>query len=236
MAFIIPASGPPLHFDLTVSERHEGTLTITDKPVERGANISDNARQELDRLTLVVFVTSSPTRDRADGSLGAKVETKTLDVPRYDPPFTPTPGAVFKALGDAVRSAFADPAPSTQTVLTFAKEFDAREDAERDLRRLQSDKTLCQVITSFRSYTSMMLESFEMPIDEDSGDGAEITLNFKRIRIVDTRVVNAPVPTQARGQKAKDKGHKDPKPPPAKKSSILLAAAQGAGIPIPGAP
>jgi hypothetical protein len=236
MSFIVPDKGPPIYFDLTVSEMHEGTVTVTEKPVERGAPVADNARVSLDKLTLVVFVTNSPTRDRPDGSLGMTEGTVKLDVPRYKPPFTPTPGAVFKALGDGVRSLFADPPDDTQTVRKFALEDrDSRQELESALRTLQNDKIFCQVITAFRSYTSMFLESFEMPIDEDSGDGAEVTLNFRQIRIVDTRLVNAPIPTQARGQKAKDKGHKDPKAVAAQKQSVALKLAQAAGIPVPGA-
>jgi hypothetical protein len=72
MSFIIPETGAPIYFDLTVSEQHEGSLLITEKPVERGAPIADNARQTLDRITLIVYVTSYPSRDRPDGSLGAK--------------------------------------------------------------------------------------------------------------------------------------------------------------------
>lgn len=235
MSYIIPSSGAPIYFDLTISEMHQGSLEITSKPVERGSPITDNARQTLDSVTLVVFVTSSPSRDRDDNSLGGRTVSVDLDVP--SPPPNPSLSAAVSAVGSAIVGLFSDSAGPVRAnaVLQFAKVFDARQDAEAALRMLQRDKLLCQVVTSFRSYTDMILESFDMPVDEDSGDGAEITLNFRQIRIVDSRLVNAPVAAQARGQKAKDKGHKDTKTPPPKKGSLLLAAAQGAGIPIPGA-
>ena len=41
-----------LFFDATVRDSHEASATITEHPVEEGADISDHIRPDLDRVSL----------------------------------------------------------------------------------------------------------------------------------------------------------------------------------------
>ena len=52
-----------LGFDVTESEALELSSTVTEHPVETGANVTDHVRKNLDKLTLVVFVSNTPITD-----------------------------------------------------------------------------------------------------------------------------------------------------------------------------
>src|SRR5258707_82000 len=62
-----------IEFDSTIREEHHGTTTVTEHAVEKGANISDHARPELDRITCDVIVSNTPIRSpntNTDGVTG----------------------------------------------------------------------------------------------------------------------------------------------------------------------
>lgn len=57
---VVTAPDSQIAFDCTVSERHSDQLTITDHPVEEGANVSDHAQKEPPVLELNGIISNQP--------------------------------------------------------------------------------------------------------------------------------------------------------------------------------
>ncbi len=55
-------------FDAVVNEAHSGEVQVTDNPVERGADVTDNIRPKPEQITLDVIVSNSPLRKTLDGN------------------------------------------------------------------------------------------------------------------------------------------------------------------------
>lgn len=74
--------------------------------MEKGSNITDHVIIDPEVLTLEVQISNAPLtqNDLFGFPAGRDATPKFLDVPSYEPLFSPTPGAVFGAVGRAVRS------------------------------------------------------------------------------------------------------------------------------------
>lgn len=55
-------------FDAVVNEAHSGEVQVTDNPVERGVDVTDNIRPKPEQITLDVIVSNSPLRQTLDGN------------------------------------------------------------------------------------------------------------------------------------------------------------------------
>lgn len=258
-AYIIRANGLPLKFDVVPSETHEGVLQITDHPVEKGANVTDHARRELDRLTLEVFVSNAPIRsDLRDGAVetitldvlgykaAGRITRVNLDVKQWEAPLEPTPGSVFNKVEGFISSLFTGkkeyvaalaPGPDFLEgrryrvgVMTFTTPFDAVADILGALETIQSTAELLTVVTNPRDYEDMLLERYTAPRDTTTGDGVKITLEFRKIRIVAPKIVSAPV-AEPTAKKKVDKGAQNSSPS-AQRQSVLDKLNALAGNPL----
>lgn len=254
-SYILRSDGRTLKFDVTNSVTHEGAVILTDHPVERGANISDHARKDLARVTLEVTVSNAPIRsDLRDGAeatvtinvagyvpAGRKGKIP-LDVKPYEPSLSPTPGAVFGAVGRGIRGLFGgvkgyaanvSPGPSfgrparyQALVLQFDRPFDAVAETLGHLDSLQNTAELVTVITTERDYENMVLERFTAP--KDRGDSIKISMEFRQVRVVTAKVVSVPVKNPAAAKKV-DKGAQSSKSAEEVKESILSKLVRMAG-------
>lgn len=223
-----------LYFDVVLSESAELSSEITSSPVEKGANISDHVREQLDRVVLEVFVSNHPIipEDLQDaGSRGGSVNGVPLDVPKYSPPIN-SPGALYGAALGAVEGAVkgllgvgAD--PNVATVLKFSKSFDAGEECLKVLQKARTGKKLVTVHTNARDYESMIVEKIGVRRDESTGAGTTFTISLVQIRFVSLELVNAPLPSFPRAAKKKDRGKQDTKPTETKKKSLLKGLVGG---------
>jgi len=134
-----------LKLDATVREQHTGSNTVTDHPVEQGANISDHSRPDPDRLVLDCIVSNTPL---SDGS------THTVESNGYN--FTVT------AAQDSTR------APN----------------AYQKLQDLRLNGTLVSVVTTLRTYSSMLIESITIPVDAKTAGAIRFQVNLKQVRVV----------------------------------------------------
>jgi hypothetical protein len=196
-------------FDLTVSESHEATVTITDHPVERGANISDHGRPGLPSVSVEVYMTNTPINDlNGRGSIQSRRLT------------FPDQGVLgIQTLPRA-------------SVLTFPEPFDRVKDTHDILEDLRVRVALLSVITSTRTYDSMLITRVSMPRDEKGG--ANFQLDFQQIRTVTTASVTAPKPAEKRGNGLVKKGAQtgktgDPKDA-AKGKSLAVKALTSLGV------
>jgi hypothetical protein len=234
VAYIQRPGGTELHFDVVMSVTPEFVSTVTNNPVEKGADVADHIRKELDRVTLEVYVSDTPiieTDLEGNNTRGGAVRSKVLNIPEPTPTFIPTPGALFNALGSAVSGLISGAAPPTAAqVLSFSKEFDAGEECLKILEKIRDDAELVEIYTSAKVYSNMALVRIGGPkVDKDTGGGASFTLEFKQIRLVSVAFVAAPKPSVVQGHKMKDLGKQDAKPvTDPQKRSLLQSFRKGA--------
>lgn len=204
-------------FDATIREQHISTSIVTEHPVEKGANVSDHVRPELDKLSVDVFVTNTPihlpTTNMA--GVGGRVSPLDLTVPVKNqlPIAVPGVGAILAGAGVL---------DSTITqrvqVLQFDSEFDRVRDIYDALRTLEESATLVSVFTSLREYDNMIIKSLSAPRTVQDGNAITFTFEAQAIRFVETKRVPAPK-TKTTAPTKKNKGAVAPVP--AEKESLL---------------
>lgn len=223
-----------LLFDCVTEEGQTLTNTVTEHPVEEGANIADHVRNDLEEVKIDVFVTNTPIFTEAAESRGnrtGKVWAVELNpVAPYKAPLEATPGALFSAVGDAVSSGVDsllggnDKEKYGANVLKWGEEFDAVGETFTTLKRIRDTSAEVQVWLS-RTPTppAMVLTKLEMRRSKTTGTGAEMSLTFKELKKVKVSLVGAPKPTEPRAKPKVAKGPQDTKPvsAPEKKKAIL---------------
>jgi len=236
MGAYLSFDGADLFFDAVLTEQAEHTVTATEHNVEEGADIADHIRPGLDRFTLEVIVSNTPVTDwnslygeTTEGVElipleGRKKATGQSDTPPG--PFPVSPGALFQAIGNAVESLLGSEGPSKATVKKFNNgPFDAVRDTLNTLLDWQTRAVVGEVLTPHRTYSSMIIERVSPQRDGTTGASARITIDLKEVRLVESKMITAPVPTEVRGKVIKQKG-KQPAVPTkdsGPKKSILSA-------------
>jgi hypothetical protein len=247
-SYIIRKDGRNLKFDVTISTTYEGVVQVTDHPVESGVNTVDHARKEPDRVTLEVFVSNAPIhsdlRDGAEATVSLDIAgykpqgrqaSVDLKVAKWEAPLEPTPGAVFNKVQGFVEGIFSPerkykaivPGPDfiqakklSALALQFDKPFDVIAETVGALDSMQGTGELVTVVTDARDFENMLLEHYTAPRDASTGDGLRLTLEFRQARIVETKVVSAPV-KEPKAAARKDKGAQAGQSAEDQKQSIL---------------
>ncbi len=237
-----------VEFDATTSESHEDTLSITDHPVETGANVTDSAREEPTRLTIEGVVSSLPNSRidtdadfqtvelTAPAMLNPGTQTKKLDPPT--PPLEKSISGLISAGVGALVSAIGggpnynatftgNPKPGTVNVKAQLYQQTAQRNRVRDvydlLLKAQSRRLLVTVQAKHREHFDMLIERVAQPRSAEDGNTAKFQVDLKRIRVADSETVAAPKPTEARGNLPKSKGSQNGKPDPnAAKKEVQL--------------
>lgn len=185
--------------DVTKSESHTFTSTLTKNPVEDGSTVTDQVIVEPAKFDCVVAVTNTPIETTAEheGVLG----TITLTLPPYPPSIVPM----------AALSAALNPAgllPVSVQVFQIANPVDRVKRFLDKLNALRLGVETLTIITSKHVYTSMVLTTISMPIEKVNH--AEFTLTFEELRIVSSDTVTAPKPKEPRGMPSTDAGAANP--------------------------
>lgn len=185
-AYIVSADGlTVIKFDAVTQETHTLKNQITDHPVEKGANVTDHVRADLDTITLEVFVSNQPITPDNRFSLDAG-----------------TVGGVGASFIGVDRSV---------NVLQFDEMIDWVSETYSKLRQLRDDATQVHVVTRLWDYTDMIVQEVSIPRTAQEGDGAKMSITFKQLRLVESKLVPAPIVTEPRAKKATDKGAKNTK-------------------------
>ena len=244
-----------LEFDAVISLSPEDAVTITDHPVEQGANVSDHARDEPERLSIEGIVSTVPNvaldDDVALSPLDLEVaarpaagtRTIALDVP--SPPIQPDPNGLLQAgisaLGNALSGgpkATVNDTSDTKVVTRTARALQQR--SPRNRIRDVYDKLLgaktkhvpITVQTTVRDYFDMQIERIAAPQSASSGQSVAFQLDLRRIRVADSETVESPKPAEARGALGKNRGAQNPKPDPnaADKTELRSTIHMGLGL------
>lgn len=211
-----------LHFDVVTTETAEHTATVTEHPVESGSDIADHVRDGLDTVTLEVMVSNTPTADM-NGMYGGTIESVELKVPKFERPTPMTPGGLMSAGIDAVKGLLSTEEPWKAQVLKFPAKFNAVKDVLSMLDEWKKAGVVGSVITGWKLYPSVVITRVSPSRNSSTGDAATFSIEFKEIRVVESKMITAPVPTEARGQIKRPKGRqptsfvRDPAP----KKSLL---------------
>lgn len=195
-----------LYFDVTESEDHEFTSEITEHAVEKGANVTDHIRDNLDRFTLHVFVSNTPINNSSDNKRGGFIGGAPITVARFEPPILSLNSLQNKLVQSLIPP---PPEPTSALVWQYTSQFDAVAETLETLLQLRQDRTLIEVITPKHDYEDMALVDITMPRDKDTGDAGRFSLVFRQLNIVEVQVVTAPIPTETRGATPKTKGVKE---------------------------
>ena len=223
-----------LFWDLLVEEQQEFSSTPTEYPVEdEGINVTDHVKRDPVRVSLEVFVTQTPiTAQRSAGDIldprgprGATAAIK-LDAKKYVAPLDATPGAIYAAGGNAIRSivgALGGDQTISANVLQFAQPFDAVQEMVRDLEEIRDNAQLVNIFTTSRFHPSMLLTKFTMHKNAGTGTGASFHLDFQEIRQVHVKLAPLPVKTETRAKKPVEMGAQSPRETKVPEQSVAKA-------------
>lgn len=211
-------------FNAVMNQNQEATAEVSEHNVEKGADVADHIRQNGDRVSLEVIVSNEPifAEDNFGGNenFGATLPSL-LDVPVYEPPLQPTPGSLFHAAGSAIKNLIFGKPEYVAQVLQFPLEFDAVLAVHNKLIDLKEKGEILTVYTSTRTYEDMVLTGVTLNKTPSEGTGAKFSLEFKKIRFVESLLVDAPVPTELRATPPKKKATQGKAVDPVKKQSVL---------------
>lgn len=162
--------------DATRSEVHTGANTVTDHPVEQGANVSDHSRPEPDKLQVEMVVSDTPL---------------SLEQMRRAQKFMQQNG------GSTVLNPF-----GAEENITAVPGYSAAVLAK--LWQYKDAGALLTVVTAVRVYDSMEIETISAPRDAKTSGAIRCTVGFKRVRVVENKLTRRVVAKDPRvGPKAK---------------------------------
>jgi hypothetical protein len=220
--------------DVATSEEYADTLTVTDHPVEQGANVVDHAREDPERITVEGLVTNAPHQGNLTEDDEHEVQNETLKFEAMGPPGTQTieldipgnpiqvtPSGLIQAAVGAVVSlltggqdnkATAWDVPKSSRVSTTAQVLKTSDRKNRGrlvyekLLSAQKGRFLVTVQAGMREYFDMLLERIALPRGLEDGTSARFQLDLRRLRVAESETVQSPEPTEARGATTKSRG------------------------------
>ena len=214
-----------LRFDAVTTETHTFANQVTEQPVERGANVVDHVRPSPDSLTLDVVVSNAPVDAaplRLGGAQRGDIYPTQLSIPSSNPPAPYTPGYAFSTIGATIDALVAQVSqPPTIQTLRFFNEFDAVSEVYATIKQLRDSGQLINVITPLNNFDNMVITNVTVPRDVSNGDALLMTIDFRQVRIVETRQTTEPVPTETRGKRPKAAGVKGDKEDGGKKKKSV---------------
>lgn len=236
-----------IRIDATVSRTHVFANTVTDHPVERGANITDHVRPDPVRLNIVGVVSNAPiflpANDRpgevnVDGSVGT-YKTHYVNVSAYRK-VTPLLSAGIPVQIAQTSLGFRPLAPPAgpkgavmarvqagwsagARVLTFEQEYDRARKVFEELRVRRDLGTLLRVETRLADYDDMVIETLTVPESFEIGDALQFELSLKQVIMAESELVPVPVlPTERKSRGTVSTKEPTPEKPVVENKGILV--------------
>jgi len=230
-------------FDVVTTETHESVMTITSHPVEEGANITDHARPENQRITIEGYVSNKPLWSNPGVEKFAEFRPIELAIPKQPSPLAPTPGGLTRAAVGFVEGLLKKP-QNQAMVLAPTGDVPAR---AREMWELlyaaQQARALVTVSTALADLENCLIERLSVPRTTEDGNGASFQVDVLQVRIVKSATVEAPVSAEKRGEGLTNSGSKaaqNAKNDDKKKNELKSIIVQGVdagddlGLPVPG--
>jgi hypothetical protein len=217
-------------FDLVLAEEWEQGATVTEHPVEQGANVADHVRVELVKVMLTVFATNEPLGSNnftgaplVGQPLVAKVWQSNIGLRGLiqgvgggvGAAIGGTVGNVVGAVAGAALASLIPPGQEVDTpfVASVYKPLTPGDFVALTITLLLALKNAAQLITvegSKQTVKNMVIEQLSYVRSQDEGTGATITLGLKQVRVVQTQAVGAPLPAIPRASPPVSKGAQNP--------------------------
>lgn len=187
-----------LKFDALLTEQHSATATVTEHPIERGANIIDHVRPERRHLTIEAFVTNTPIESPdVDGARGSVRVTELSPSQRTFDKLANRKKASTTQFTKAVTKA---------NVLQFDASFNRVVSVHATLSRLCREGTIVTVISPLTRYTQMCIQEISSPRDAASRNASTFTISLIEIETANSQTVDEPLPLEPRGQRSSNRG------------------------------
>lgn len=195
-----------LRFDAVRTVEVSQHANITKHPVQKGADITDHVNVDLPHVSITGYVSIAPlTVD------SAVVRAKDVPVPSgvYQPVqlppgplgFRPSPlqGGLIQAAVDALSSAVG---PSAVESLITNNPGDRVSEAAAKLLELQEAVELIRFVDELRTYENMVITAV-VGTRTAQFYGAAFQIELDAINVVESKLVDLPVPAEPRGQATK---------------------------------
>lgn len=168
----VPGKIGGLVLDAVLHEGHGYSNTVTDNPIESGANVSDHIRREPPTITITGFITNTPLQVDTDVTEKTINEISDNQAKGLASLSSNRVQAAFVALMDVVGEDFPDqPSSSTYSVRS---------------------PRIIEVVTGLRVYSDMAITN--LSIDRRPEDGESITFNATFKKIVKVRLSQVTIP------------------------------------------
>lgn len=204
-----------VRFDVVSQETHESLLDITEHPVEKGSDITDHARPKEPILNVEGYISNKPLQTNVNLSYAIGYQPMALSLVPLNIPKPPTPLPTPGALAQRIPSSIGDAAallkgqPSSAALFMFQGDFQDRVVAIYNaLKTAQLGRFFVTASTKLEQVDSMLIQRLAVPRTPQDGNGATFNLDLKRVRIVKSATVDAPVPAESRGQPTTNAGNK----------------------------
>ena len=225
----------PLAAMVTVSEKHEDELQITDHPVELGVTVSDHAFRRPSMVTIRCSWSNSPNRSSGTNpsAAGALNTLLPLNAVQSAVPRLPGSGATPVAAGVLVNRALSQSVSSYMQATSPGAGGSPVRDVYQQLLDLQLSLQLLDVYTGKRTYKNMLIQSIIVDTDRTSENSLEVLLRCREVIVARTATVTvqqAPASSQADPAATAapvEQGLVSTVPAPATGNSQLVAAIGG---------
>lgn len=183
-------------YDQTRSEQHTKTSQLSKHPVEDGSQFIDHVLVEPDTFECEVVVTNKPMQTNWYGEGLDRYVAQVIPAQRL----TPTGPVTLQGVSTRETVTLAFYGFGVTRGGNLVGEMQERHDA------LIDNAVSLSVLTSTKQYDSMVLVSQDLQRGTASENYGIFRLRFERIIVVTTRLVAAPKPKEARGNKVVPKG------------------------------
>lgn len=190
-----------LYADVIEAEGLELPAVVTEHAVEKGANVTDHYRKQLEEGTFTMFFSGSPIRGDLDPDNPGTLSSEKL-------PIKPAKRASLfgvsnllnagvGALTDALGGGTGE--PTHMTVLKFASQPKRLDAALELVRRLQTEGLLINIKFSFGRAENMGITKAGFSRKPEDGDGGSVVIDAKQMKFVESDIALAtPLPEEPR--------------------------------------
>lgn len=217
--------GVDLYFPAVLSESAEHSSTTTEHVVEEGANITDHVRPNPTQITLEVFLSNTPIQ--IGGPLDMQLTFVTLDVKEResDGPIALTPGALIQA-GATALNALISGAPTYRAAVLKSQAPGTKlvREVVQTLETWRTNAVLGKVYLPWQTYDNVVITKLTPTRDAATGDAAKVSIEFRQIRLVEARVLQATITREIRAKPMVNKGKQPTAPVDEVKKSLFKEA------------
>lgn len=214
--------------DASVNEVHSLPATVTEHPVEQGADVTDHVRLQPLSLTIQGLITNNPIGKPNSQADGIDFEQKTFE---WEAAPLLTAGVLGAIVGGVTDLLGLDQREAEAR--GFTQPFNRVGDVFQEFERLQREAEVITITTPLATYDNMVIENVDANMSAEAGGSLPFTLSARQVRIVSTQTVAAPPdPKDARGEGRTSGGKaptkEDVTPSDGKKTSFLAAGIDAA--------